>query len=247
MAANMSSAVSLPSTAHSLVQLSSSNRKPKPTPTRKSQLNHVAKTSQPRKEPKSYKWMYLSVPAFLAAAYALNFLLDIYRVGDSAIIDRIRSSIFGLSHVVGGLTAMFLGPFQFLGSLRRKSPEVHRWVGRVYNGGILIGSVNAFYVSFTSLCRPLGQYAFAFLGFIWLVTAALGMKAIWAGQVVQHRDWMARNFSLTYAAVMLRWQLPLFIALGMETEPALTLTGFTSWIPNLIWAEWWIRRQASGK
>lgn len=58
---------------------------------------------------------------------------------------------------------------------------------------------------------------------------------------------MARNFSLTYAAVMLRWQLPLFVSFGMEIEPALTLTGFTSWIPNMIFAEWWIRGQELGR
>ncbi|ETS75773.1 hypothetical protein PFICI_12717 [Pestalotiopsis fici W106-1] len=235
----MSSAISLPTTAHNLVQ----RRTATPLSGKSHTNNSVTQLSRPQKTSRPDQWWLLSVPAFLIAAYAANFLIDVYRVGDSAIIDRIRSSLFGISHIVGGLTAMLLGPFQFLASIRRKYPKVHRWIGRLYALGILMGGINAFYVSFTSLCRPLGQYAFAFLGLIWLATAAMGMSTIWSGQVAQHRNWMARNFSLTYAAVMLRWQLPLFISLGMETEPALTLTGFTSWIPNLIFAEWWIIRQ----
>lgn len=235
----MSSTISLRNTAHNLVQ----HRTAIPSSEKNHANNSFTKLSQPQKASRPNQWWLLSLPAFLIAAYAVNFLLDVHRVGDSAIIDRIRSSLFGVSHIVGGLTATLLGPFQFLSSVRRKYPKVHQWIGRVYNFGILIGGLNAFYVSFTSLCRPLGQYAFAFLGLIWLATAAMGMSMIWSGQVAKHRNWMARNFSLTYAAVMLRWQLPLFISLGLETEPALTLTGFTSWIPNIIFAEWWIKRQ----
>jgi uncharacterized membrane protein len=235
----MSSAISSRNTAHNSVKHGTATLSLK-----KSHANNsCTQLRQPQKAWTPNKWWLLSLPAFLIAFYAANFLLDLHRVGDSAIIDRIRSSLFGVSHIVGGLTTMLLGPFQFLSSVRRKYPKVHQCIGRVYNIGILIGGLNAFYVSFTSLCRPMGQYAFAFLGLIWLATAAMGMSMIWSGQIARHRNWMTRNFSLTYAAVMLRWQLPLFISLGLETEPALTLTGFTSWIPNIIFAEWWIKRQ----
>lgn len=211
-------------------------------PPKKHYVYNLPKTGLARNPSTTSKWLFMALPAFLIGIYAANFILDLYRFGDPEIIDRIRASAAGVSHVIGGGTAMLLGPFQFLASIRQHAPKIHRWIGRVYAGGILIGGVNAFYVSFTSLCRPLGQYAFAFLGFIWLVTAMLGMLAIWKGKVSQHQDWMTRNFALTYAAVMLRWQLPLLIGLGMGTEPSLTLTGFTCWIPNLVFAEWWINR-----
>ncbi|KAH7127519.1 hypothetical protein EDB81DRAFT_809444 [Dactylonectria macrodidyma] len=241
----MSSAISLQPANHGLIQLSATSVRA--TPTTKSSpdtnINNGTETEQAPKTSFVFTWPLLSIPAFFVAAYALNFLLDVVRLGDPAIIERIRASIFGVGHIVGGLTAIALGPFQFLAGIRRRVPKVHRWIGRVYMAGIILGGINTLHVSFTSICRPLGQYAFAFLGIIWMGTAAQGMYTIWAGEVLQHRDWMARNFALTYAAVMLRWQLPLFIAMGMETEPALTLTGFTSWIPNLLFVEWWIRRR----
>ncbi|KAF1362278.1 hypothetical protein EJ07DRAFT_153212 [Lizonia empirigonia] len=186
-------------------------------------------------------WRFYSIPAFLTAAYALNFLLGIYKIGDAVTIDRIRSSVFGNGHILGGLVAIILGPFQFIPALRNRKPSVHVWIGRVYVGGVVLGGISAFKVSFTSICRPLGQYGFALLASAWLVTAAKGMSAIWAGRVTLHRQWMTRNFALTYAAVMLRWQLLLYVALGMEIEPALSLTGFSCWIPNLIFIEWWMR------
>ena len=37
-----------------------------------------------------------------------------------------------VTHIVGGMLALGLGPFQFLQRLRTKRPSVHRWLGRGY-------------------------------------------------------------------------------------------------------------------
>ena len=187
------------------------------------------------------RWRWFSVPAFITAAYALNASLGFIQLGDTAMLDRIRSSYFGSSHMMGGLIAIALGPFQFITSLRKRNPLLHVWAGRIYTGAVMVSGISAFRVSFTSMCRPLGQYGFALLASAWLITAAKGMGEIWAGRITLHRQWMARNFALTYAAVMLRWQLMLYVALGLKIEPALSLTGWTCWIPNLIFIEWQIR------
>lgn len=76
--------------------------------------------------------------------------------------------MFGGCYIIGGLTANFLGPFQFLAVVREQGPWIHRENGRVHMAGILIGSLNAVYVTFISLCRPIGQFAFASLGSVWL-------------------------------------------------------------------------------
>lgn len=246
----MSSAISIKRAYHQrLVQMgatSTHSMPPANLPPNTKQLCHAngSRTDRKARQPPAiFTWKLLSIPAFITAAYAFNFLVDCVRLGDPVIVERIRASVFGIAHILGGLIAMILGPFQFLSSLRKRNSKAHRIIGRVYMAGILMGGVCAFHVSFASMCRPVGQYAFAFLGLIWLGTGIQGMLKIWAGDVARHRDWMTRNFSLTYAAVMLRWQLPIFIFMGMETEPALTLTGFTSWLPNLLFAEWWIKQQ----
>jgi uncharacterized membrane protein len=191
------------------------------------------------------RWYMMAVPSFLVVIYAVNFGADIphTRFGDPEIIKRIRDSLFGNLHILSGIVATAMGPFQFIPSMRRgKASVVHRWVGRLYVAGILLGGINAFKVPFGSPCRPIGQWAFALLAAVWLATTALGMLTIWGGDVQDHKKWMTRSFACTYAAVMLRWQLPLFIHLGMGVEPALSLTGLTCWIPNLIFVEWQTKR-----
>jgi uncharacterized membrane protein len=232
----MSSTISEPPGSHTFSHVRNNNRK-----TFSKNPDGTYDKNMSKAGTSHFKWRLLSIPAFLTAAYAFNFLLGIYPIGDMITIDRIRSTLFGMGHVLGGLIAIVLGPFQFIPALRSRKPRVHVWVGRVYVGGVMLGGISAFRVSFTSMCRPLGQYGFALLASAWLITAAKGMSEIWAGRVTLHRQWMTRNFALTYAAVMLRWQLILYVALGMDIEPALSLTGYTCWIPNLIFIEWWIR------
>ena len=59
-----------------------------------------------------------------------------------------------------------------------------------------------------------------------------------------HRNWMIRNYSLTFAAVTLRIWLPLFIVLfGIEHfELSYAIIAWLAWVPNLIVAELFIRK-----
>ena len=47
-------------------------------------------------------------------------------------------------HAAGAATALLLGPFQFRPALRRRWPVIHRWTGRAYVVGCLVGGVAAF-------------------------------------------------------------------------------------------------------
>jgi hypothetical protein len=55
---------------------------------------------------------------------------------------------------------------------------------------------------------------------------------------MQHRSWMIRNFSLTFAAVTLRIILPVEIAvLGINFPDAYRIVAWACWVPNLLVAE----------
>ncbi len=54
---------------------------------------------------------------------------------------------------------------------------------------------------------------------------------------------MIRNFALTFAAVTLRVQLGACAAAGLTFESFYPLLAWTSWLPNLIAAEWIARRR----
>ena len=55
-----------------------------------------------------------------------------------------------LPHVLGGLLAIMIGPLQFWARIRSDYVEVHRWSGRVYLAGVVVGGIASFGLAATS-------------------------------------------------------------------------------------------------
>lgn len=99
---------------------------------------------------------------------------------------------------------------QFSSRLRRADLELHRWAGRLYLGvGVLVGGVSGLYISQFAFGGPVAGVGFAALAVCWLHTGARAFTAIRRRAVKEHRRWMVRNFSLSFAAVTLRLYIPL--------------------------------------
>jgi uncharacterized membrane protein len=169
--------------------------------------------------------------------------------------------VIGLyTHMFGGGIALLFGPFQFLGRIRDRRPTLHRWMGRLYLTGILFGGLSAFLIAPGMITGLVGEIGLMSLGALWLWTGWNAYRNIRAGNVEIHREWMIRNFALTFAAVTLRlWlgiligtQVPLletkysgdFDALFVE---AYRVVMWLSWVPNLIVAEWIINRRRASR
>jgi uncharacterized membrane protein len=142
-------------------------------------------------------------------------------------------------HVFAAAVALLLGPFQFSARLRRARINLHRWMGRVYlSVGVLIGGVSGLYISQFAFGGPVAKLGFATLAVCWLYTGLCAFLAIRRGAVDEHRKWMVRNFSLTFAAVMLRLYLPASIFAGADFSVAYPIIAWLCWAPNLVFAEW---------
>ena len=149
------------------------------------------------------------------------------------------------AHVFASIFALVLGPFQFVESFRNRRPELHRWMGRLYLGvGILIGGISGLYMAFFAYGGIVSQLGFTGLAIGWLFTGWQAYAAVREQQFDEHRRWMIRNFALTLAAVTLRIYLPLSMINGAEFVVAYTAIAWLCWVPNLIAAEWWLRREA---
>ncbi|MFC9558994.1 DUF2306 domain-containing protein [Agromyces sp. NPDC056965] len=156
-------------------------------------------------------------------------------------------------HVVAGGVALVVGPLQFWRGLRSRHPRVHRWTGRAYLVAVLIAGVAALVMAPFNSAGFVGFFGFGALAVLWIATGLRAYRAIRAGDVASHRAWMMRNFALTYAAVTLR--LWIGVLLGVQALPggefefeaafenAYAAVPFLCWIPNLIVAEWLIRRR----
>jgi hypothetical protein len=110
---------------------------------------------------------------------------------------------------------------------------------------VCIGGVAALIMAQQSQGGLVTHIGFGLLGVGWLATTTLAWRAIRARDQVTHRAWMIRSYALTYAAVTLRFQLPLSIALGIDFILAYKVISFAAWVPNLAFAEWWLRRRAT--
>jgi len=150
-----------------------------------------------------------------------------------------RPLIF-LTHVASAMTALALGAFQLI--TWRGPPRVwHRRAGRVYVAACLIGAVSGFGLAVSSIAGPVAGLGFGLLAVAWFVTTAMGWRKAVEGQFGQHRRWMIRSLSLTFAAVTLRIMLPLALANGLEFGDAYRVIAFAAWVPNLLLAELWLR------
>lgn len=146
-------------------------------------------------------------------------------------------------HAVGGGLALMLGPWQFSTRLRQRRPRLHRALGWAYAASLLLGGLTALPLATQSDGGPIAQAGFALLGLLWLVTTSIALVHIRARRVDLHRRWMLRSFVLTAGGITLRLQIVAGNVLGVPIEAYYTALAWTSWLPQALLLEWWLRRR----
>jgi hypothetical protein len=109
---------------------------------------------------------------------------------------------------------------------------------------VLVGSLAGFASALHSEGGLVTHLGFGILAVLWFFTGLMAYGHARAGRIEEHREWMIRNFSLSLAAVTLRQYLP--FALFVMHWPFLRAyvpISWLCWVPNLIVAEWMIRRR----
>jgi uncharacterized membrane protein len=116
-------------------------------------------------------------------------------------------------------------------------------MGRVYLGvGVLVGGLAGLYMSCFAFGGLPARLGFGSLAMLWLFTGARAYLAIRAGDTAAHRRWMIRNFALSFAAVMLRLYIPASVISDIAFATAYPVIAWLCWVPNLLVAEWLVRR-----
>jgi uncharacterized membrane protein len=142
------------------------------------------------------------------------------------------------AHVFASSLALLVGPFQFSARLRSARARLHRWMGRAYLGaGVLIGGLSGLYLSQFAFGGLAARLGFATLALAWLYTGLRAFLAIRRRAIDEHRRWMVRNFSLAFAAVMLRIYIPASFVAGADFAVAYPIIAWLCWVPNLVIAE----------
>ena len=184
-------------------------------------------------KPKS--WLTLFAWAFLiilAGKFILQDALPYFGFDEEGYgrFWRMRWPLIG--HITGGLLALVLGPFQFWAGFRQRYLKAHRWMGRLYLAGILIGTISSVMLALTTGMAVSWIWALSLivLAFAWISTAGMAFRFILLKRINLHKEWMVRNYVVTFAFVLDRWisSQSFFPELGPFKE-----TG-----PTLIWVCW---------
>lgn len=145
-------------------------------------------------------------------------------------------------HVAGAASALLIGPLQFLPAIRQRAPTVHRWIGRTYVMGCLLGGAAGLVLAFGASTGPISTAGFGLLAVFWITTNATAWQIARQRRFDGHREWMIRSFALTLSAVTLRIYLGvLFVAPFAAYESAYRAISFLCWVPNLLVAELYIQ------
>lgn len=150
-------------------------------------------------------------------------------------------------HVFGAALAPVIGLFQVSRRARRRWPALHRWLGRFYLlVCVLVGGLAGLWLAFHAFGGWTARLAFIVVDVAWLSTGYLAYRTIRRGEVAAHQAWMWRNFSMTWGAVTLRLYMGIAQqGLSLTFEQAYPVVAWLSFAPNLLVAEWLLRRRAA--
>jgi uncharacterized membrane protein len=153
-------------------------------------------------------------------------------------------------HVLSGMLALLIGPFQFVRRLRRRFVPVHRFMGATYVASATALGVTGLILAPTAYTGLVASAGFTVLDLLMLFTTWTAVRMIMAGRYGEHRRWMIRSFSLIMAGVMLRVWMPIHGGLAaagivaFSSETAYAAVAWLCWVPNLLLAIWFTRHPA---
>ncbi len=196
--------------------------------------------------PGNRPWIVIAVLSVAVAAGAARYVLLNPNITPPQFRQRvIAHDPWLLAHIAGGMIALGLGPFQFPQKFRTKHPAIHRWLGRVYLIAVLLGSLAGFRIALVAFGGLPSEFGFGILAVLWLLTAAMANGTARQLRFRLHRQWMIRNFALTFAAVTLRIWLPLFtVVFRWPFRPSYIAISWLAWVPNMLFAEWIVARSS---
>jgi len=139
-----------------------------------------------------------------------------------------------LLHMSGGAVAISTGLVQLWLGLTGQTRGLHRMLGRIYVCAIVVGVVGAAYLVATVPGHLPYRAGLGGLATAWTVTTAMAVLAIRRKDIVQHRAWMLRSYTVTFAFVTYRIVADTF---GGSFGPP-DAQGFTDLDTIMAWACW---------
>ena len=140
-------------------------------------------------------------------------------------------------HALAGLTALCIGPFQFSTRLRKRRLGLHRILGKVYIGSVVLSALTSLIISrHLDIVDQPESWIFAETSAqagLWLLTTLAAFLTARNRHIAVHRQWMIRSYVITFVFVTSRIPMPL-PAIQHMSDPAFTIFLFLLLIASII-------------
>lgn len=156
-------------------------------------------------------------------------------------------------HFIAGSSVLLLGPLQFIPALRMRHPRLHRWTGRVYLVSALLAGIGG--LAYLALKGAVGgivmEIGFGLYGALTVLAALQAWRHAAARRLDLHRAWAIRLFALGIGSWLYRMYYGIWLKglggaghTGAFDGPFDMTMSFFFYVPNLLVAEYFIRRHA---
>jgi uncharacterized membrane protein len=105
-----------------------------------------------------------------------------------------------IPHTLAGTLALLIGPINFSSRIRQRHLQLHRILGRVYVISVFVGSFTGIALAWG---RP-GLPGTSMQAAAWMICTTAALLTARNRQIVQHRQWMARSYAVTFTFVSSR-------------------------------------------
>ena len=136
-----------------------------------------------------------------------------------------------------------VGWIQFSKRFRNTNLSRHRIIGKIYVIAVLISGFCGGFIAFCATGGPVAKIGFFVLAVLWLYFTITAYLSIKKGDEEKHKVFMIYSYAACFGAVTLRIWLPLLMLLFGAFEPAYRIVAWLAWVPNLIFAYFWVRRK----
>ena len=148
-------------------------------------------------------------------------------------------------HIFAGAVCIGTALIQFSRYLLKKSKAIHRWSGKLYVAVVLfLGAPTGLYMSFFAKGSPWERTLFMFMAGFWFITTYYGFTTIHKRNVLAHKIWMTRSYSMAMTAVTFRVYHIIFFLVGWGHLENYEISLWISVIGNMLFAEYLIYRKS---
>lgn len=148
-------------------------------------------------------------------------------------------------HIFAGMLCISTALVQFSSFIIKKRKKIHTWSGRVYVIAVLLlGAPTGLYMSFFAKGSYWERVLFMFMAIYWFYTTLQGFTAILKKNVLSHKVWMVRSYSMAMTAVTFRVYYILLYYFGVDLLRNYEVSLWMSVVGNMLVAEFLIFRKS---